>query len=81
VNGEKTARLVPEVPTRGFKDEVDVVFETDIIITPGKPKLIVATFALRNNSETVSDLILPTNNELIQGLGVSKTSENATDRL
>jgi hypothetical protein len=81
VDGEKTAMPVPEVRTRGFKDEVDAVFETDINITPGKPKLIVATFALRNDSETVSDLVLPTNEELIQDLGVSKTSENATDRL
>jgi hypothetical protein len=81
VDGEKTAMPVPEVRTRGFKDEVDAVFETDINITPGKPKLIVATFALRNDSETVSDLILPTNDELIQDLGVSKTSENDTDRL
>jgi hypothetical protein len=80
VDGEKTAMPVPELRTIGFKDEVDV-FETDINITPGKPKLIVATFALRNDSETVSDLILPTNDELIQDLGVSKTSENATDRL
>jgi len=36
---------------------------------------------LRNDSETVSDLILPTNDELNQDLGVIKTSENATDRL
>jgi hypothetical protein len=81
VDGEKIAMPVPEVQTRGFKDEVDAVFETDINITPGKPKLIVATFALRNDSETVSDLILPTNDELIQDLGVSMTSEHATDRL
>ena len=80
VDGEKTAMPVPEVRMKGFQDEVDV-FETDIIITPGKPKLIVATFALSNDSETVPDLILPTNDELIQDLGVSKTSENATDRL
>ena len=60
MDGEKTAMPLSEVRTRGFKDEVDAVFETDINITPGKPKLIVATFALRNNSETVSDLIFPT---------------------
>jgi hypothetical protein len=35
VDGEKNVMPVPEVRMKGFQDEVDVVFETDIIIILG----------------------------------------------
>lgn len=80
INGEKT-----EMPISRAEEfdalEIEAMFETDVNLHPGKVTIVMATFALRDAVDLSSQTEPPSSDILMDYLGVTDSSLNATDRL
>jgi hypothetical protein len=79
VDGEQIDPAVAKF--QSFGEEIDAAFEKSIVLTPGKAKVVVATFKFCTKSKDVKQYPLPTSRQLRKELGFSVKSKNAHDRV
>ncbi|KAL2064542.1 hypothetical protein VTL71DRAFT_3679 [Oculimacula yallundae] len=80
MNGEKKA-LSFASPVEHHDLEVNMMTEASFRLWPGKITTLVGRISLRSETDPPFNVPLPTSDELVEYLGASQTSENATDRV